>query len=197
VGPSNPLLGPRFAASDLPSTDPDRAAGTSQPCRSVVFTDGFWGSMVCCGDDRSSSGAGLDDRLTEGRRPRRRIRGRRINAGACRVGRRNASRAAVSTPRTEVALKAMVTPRSRWVWPRCASRPEVELTTTMTKDVPTARVMSSPSNRTSSGMIRNPPPKPNSPARKPTARPAPSERGRQRRQLILPPDTVQAVPAVP
>ena len=54
----------------------------------------------------------------------------------------------------------------------------------ISSEVPTAIGISTPSISTSAGMIRKPPPTPNSPVNRPTAMPERIERGAHRRQLI-------------
>ena len=67
----------------------------------------------------------------------------------------------------------------------------------ISSEVPTAMGISTPSISTSAGMMRKPPPTPNSPVRKPTTNPAGMDRGAQRRQLIPSLPTLQAVPVSP
>ncbi len=63
-----------------------------------------------------------------------------------------------------------------------------------TSDVPTATLISIPSNSTRAGMMRNPPPTPNSPVRTPTPNPVGMDRGAHRRQSIPEFCVLQAVP---
>lgn len=71
--------------------------------------------------------------------------------------------------------------------------PAAEFATMISNDVPIAIGISTPSMSTRAGMIRNPPPTPNSPVRSPTANPAGMDRGAQRRQS-MPPSALHAVP---
>lgn len=72
-----------------------------------------------------------------------------------------------------------------------------EFATMISSDVPMAMFISTPSNNTSAGMIRKPPPTPNRPVGKPTSNPAGMDRGAHRRQLIPESPTLHAVPDVP
>ena len=65
----------------------------------------------------------------------------------------------------------------------------------ISKDVPTAIGISTPSIITRAGMMRNPPPTPNRPVSSPTATAAGIDRGAQRRQLI-PPALISHAPPV-
>ena len=65
-----------------------------------------------------------------------------------------------------------------------------------TKEVPTATLISIPSSRTNAGMIKKPPPTPNSPVRTPTPNPVGMDRGAHRRQLIPELLVLQAVPGL-
>jgi hypothetical protein len=93
-----------------------------------------------------------------------------------------------------VLTNAAVSRQSMVMPLRCDSTPAAELATMITSEVPIAIDISTPSMITRAGMMRNPPPTPNSPVSSPTANPAGMDRGAHRRQLMPESPTVQAVP---
>src|ERR1700694_2943458 len=103
----------------------------------------------------------------------------------------------MSDPAIAVPTNAMVMDPLTLAPCKCEITPAAELATMMSSEVPIAIGISTPSINTRAGMMRKPPPTPNSPVNRPTRKPAGMDLGTHRRQLIPSFPTLQAVPVSP